>query len=222
MAFLGTECPLAKLYAPRLVELAAEFKDRGVAFVGIDSNQQDSVTELAHYAQEHKIEFPLLKDAGNAIADQFGAVRTPEVFVLDADRVVRYWGRIDDQYGFSRSGVAYQRDEPKRRDLAVALDELLAGKPVSAAAIASQGCRIGRVKQPVADSDVTYTKHIAAIFNNNCVFCHRAGQIAPFSLTIVRGSGRLGRNDSRSGARAAHASLARRSEDRPLHATTPG
>ena len=118
VAFLGTECPLAKLYAPRLVELALEFKGRDVAFIAIDSNQQDSITELAHYAQEHKIEFPLLKDTGNEIANQFAAVRTPEVFLLDGNRAVRYWGRIDDQYGFQGQGVAYQRNEPKRRDLA--------------------------------------------------------------------------------------------------------
>ncbi len=183
VTFLGTECPLAKLYASRLVELAAEFKARGVTFVGIDANQQDSDSELAHYAKENKIEFPLLKDAGNVIADKLGAVRTPEVFVLDEKRTVRYWGRIDDQYGFQEAGVAFQRSEPKRRDLAVALDELLAGKPVSQAVAQNQGCRIGRIKQPVADSDVTYSKDIAAIFNNNCVYCHRNGQIAPFPLT---------------------------------------
>ncbi len=183
VAFLGTECPLAKLYAPRLAELSNTFKARGIAFLAIDSNQQDSAAELGHYAQEHKIDFPVLKDVGNVIADQMGAVRTPEVFVLDADRVVRYWGRIDDQWGFQDAGVAYQRSEPTRRDLAVAVEELLAGKPVSVAVAANQGCRIGRVRQPMANSDVTFTKDIAAIFNKNCVFCHRTGQIGPFSLT---------------------------------------
>ncbi len=183
VAFLGTECPLAKLYAPRLQDLANEFKDRGVAFIAIDSNQQDSVTELTHFAQEHKLDIPLLKDAGNTIADQLGAVRTPEVFVLDANRVVRFWGRIDDQYGIQEAGIAYQRTEPKRRDLAIALDELLAGKTVSEPIAKNQGCRIGRIKQPLANSDVTFSKHIASILNNNCVYCHREGQIAPFPLT---------------------------------------
>jgi peroxiredoxin len=183
VAFVGTECPLAKLYAPRLVELAAEFKARGVAFVAIDSNRQDSDTELAHFAKEHKIDFPLLKDAGNVIADQLGAVRTPEVFVLDGQRTVRYWGRIDDQYGIQEGGVSFQRSEPRRRDLAVALDEVLSGKPVSEPIVRNQGCRIGRVKPPLAGSDVTYSKHIASILNHNCVFCHRTGQIAPFPLT---------------------------------------
>src|SRR5581483_10766872 len=49
VAFLGTGCPLARLYAPRLNELQAEFKDRSVAFVGIVSNCQDSQADVAKY-----------------------------------------------------------------------------------------------------------------------------------------------------------------------------
>jgi len=183
VAFLGTECPLAKLYGPRLAELQRDYASKSVAFIGIDANRQDLGTEIAHYAREAQIEFPLVKDAGNVIADQFGAQRTPEVFVLDKDRVVRYWGRIDDQYGFLDKGVAYQRTEPNRRDLAVALDELLAGNDVSQSLTAVQGCLIGRVKEPVANSDVTYSNQIARILNARCVECHRPGQIAPFPLT---------------------------------------
>ena len=100
VAFLGTECPLAKLYGPRMQQLAEEFGPQGVAFLGINSNRQDSITEMAAYARIHGIEFPILKDLSNVVADQFGATRTPEVFVLDEDRVVRYHGRIDGQYGF--------------------------------------------------------------------------------------------------------------------------
>ena len=54
--------------------------------------------------------------------------RTPEVFLLDADRVIRYHGRIDDQYG-----IGFRRDKPTRNDLEQALDELLAGKPITTA-----------------------------------------------------------------------------------------
>jgi peroxiredoxin len=89
VAFMGTECPLAKLYGPRLADLAREFKDRSVAIVVVDSNQQDSIAEIAHYARYHKIDVPILKDVNNVIADQFGAIRTPEMFVLDRDRVIR-------------------------------------------------------------------------------------------------------------------------------------
>ena len=109
--FLGTECPLAKLYGPRIAELSKSLAAKGVAFVGVDANRQDSLQEVGAYAQRNKFEFPILLDAGNAIADRFGALRTPEVFVLDRDRVIRYAGRIDDQYGFD-DGVGFQRPAP--------------------------------------------------------------------------------------------------------------
>lgn len=177
LAFLGTECPLVKLYGPRLASLAEEYRSRGVAFVGINANAQDSVTEIAAYARRSNITFPILKDLGNKVADALGAERTPEVFVLDGDRVVRYQGRIDDQYG-----IGYQRDEPRRHDLKNALDELLAGKTVSTSRTEAVGCIIGRIKNPKGDASVTYSKHIAPILQARCVECHREGEIAPFSL----------------------------------------
>ena len=63
--FLGTECPLAKLYAPRLARLFEQYESRGVAFVGFNANQQDSLTEIASHARRHGIPFPVLKDLGN-------------------------------------------------------------------------------------------------------------------------------------------------------------
>jgi peroxiredoxin len=178
VAFLGTECPLAKLYAPRLAQLESQFGPQSVAFVGINANQQDSVTEIAHYARTHELKFPILKDVGNVVADQFGAIRTPEVFVLDSSRAVRYWGRIDDQYV-----VGVQRPKATRNDLAAALTELLAGKPVSQPVTQAVGCFIGRINRPNGQADVTYSREIARIFQQRCVECHRAGEIAPFSLT---------------------------------------
>lgn len=181
VAFLGAECPLAKLYGPRLAELAGKLGDR-VAFLGIDSNQQDSIQKIAAYAQRHAIEFPILKDPGNAVADQFAAQRTPEVFVLDKDRVIRYWGRIDDQYGFA-DGLGYQRPEPSRNDLLEAVNEVLAGKPVSVPTTDALGCLIGRVRPVNDNSPVTYSNQVARIFQNHCVECHRAGRIGPFEMT---------------------------------------
>src|SRR5689334_14234739 len=63
--FMGTECPLTKLYGPRMQGLSERFGPQGVAFLGIDSNVQDSLNELAAYARVHGITFPLLKDMGN-------------------------------------------------------------------------------------------------------------------------------------------------------------
>jgi peroxiredoxin/mono/diheme cytochrome c family protein len=181
LAFLGTECPLAKTYGPRLAKLAKDYEPKGVAFIGIDSNAQDAVTAIAAYARLHEIGFPILKDLNNQVADDLGAERTPEVLVLDGERKLRYRGRVDDQFG-----IGFVRPEPKRRDLAVALDELLSGKPVTQAETPTQGCLIGRVRQPKAESTVTYSKDIAALFNRRCLECHRSGEIAPFALTNYR------------------------------------
>ena len=177
VAFVGTECPLAKLYGPRLAELAAKYGPRGVAFVGIDSNRQDSLSAIAAYARTSGIEFPLLKDLKNAVAGELGATRTPEVFVLDKDRVVRYSGRIDD-----RSGVGYVRDKIDHDYLAAALDRLLAGKAVETAHVDAVGCLIGSAREPDAKSDVTYSRQVARIFQDHCVSCHRPGEIGPFAL----------------------------------------
>ena len=181
VAFLGVECPLSKLYAPRLVELAKEYEGKGVAFIGVDPNRQDAVTEMGHYANEHGLTFPLLKDLNNKLADAVGAARVPQIFVLDKDRVVRYSGRIDDQYGFD-IGTGYAKTKVKTRDLANAIEELLAGKEVSQPQTEALGCLIGRVRAADKNSEVTYTKHIAKIFQDRCVECHRPGQIGPFAL----------------------------------------
>jgi peroxiredoxin/mono/diheme cytochrome c family protein len=178
VVFLGTECPLAKQYGSRLEDLAARYEAQGVQFVGINANQQDSLAEIGHYVREQNIVFPMLKDPGNVVADQFGAKRTPEAFVLDSKGVVRYWGRIDDQYG-----VGYARGEPTKSFLATALDQLLAGKEVSQPASEPVGCFIGRVHRTKPTGEVTYTKHIAGILHKHCVRCHRPGEVAPFAMT---------------------------------------
>src|SRR5262249_26772151 len=177
VAFLGTECPLSKLYGPRLDKLANEYRDQRVAFLGINSNRQDRPTEIAHYVRRHDIRFPLLKDPGNRVADQFAAVRPPEVFVLVSERTVRYWGAIDDQFG-----VGYSRPDATERFLVRAINELLAGQPVSRPGAPSVGCRIGRKSRKVPTGHVTYAKEISRILQRRCVECHRDGGIAPFAL----------------------------------------
>jgi peroxiredoxin len=178
LAFLGTECPMARIYGPRLEDLQARFGEKAVQFLGIDSNRQDSVAEIAAYSRAHHLHFPVLKDLRNKLADRLGASRTPEVFLLDQARSVRYQGRIDDQYG-----VGYSRPATGQSYLATAIEELLADRVVTNPEIPAVGCRISRVRRPDTSSDVTYCKHVARILNNRCVSCHRKGEIAPFALT---------------------------------------
>ncbi len=179
--FLAAECPLAKRYAPRLVELASAYQRKGVAFVAIASNQHEELRELAHYARIHAIPFPVLKDTGNVIADRFAAERSPEAFVLDQERRIRYRGRIDDQYG-----VGMQKSRATRCDLADALDAVLAGQPVREPVTKAPGCPISRAERMSRPTAVTYCKEVAAILQKRCQVCHRPGQVAPFSLLSYR------------------------------------
>jgi len=185
LGFLGVECPLVNLYAPRLSNLARRFVAKGVVFIGIDANRQDSITEIASFVRRNAIPFVVLKDLRQNIADRVGATRTPQVVVLDRERRIRYRGRIDDQFGFLSTNRAstYQRRKPERNELQAALEELLAEKPVSDPETNVAGCLIGRDREPAAAADVTYAKDVARILDKNCVSCHRPGQIAPFSLT---------------------------------------
>lgn len=180
VCFLGAECPMARAYGSRLNELTGDFKDRGVQIIGVNSNRQDSPADVREYAASLKLEFPVIKDRDNVIADRFGATRTPEVFVLDSDLNVKYHGRIDDQYS---PGTI--RHAALRNDLKIAIEEMLAGKPVSTPITEATGCLIGKVKRgsgDLVDNDITYSQHVVPVLQKHCLECHRAGEIGPFAM----------------------------------------
>ncbi|MEZ6064419.1 MAG: redoxin domain-containing protein [Planctomycetaceae bacterium] len=178
VCFLGTECPLAKLYGPRLQELATEFAGKGVEFVGINSNRQDSMEEVLQYAQGHGITFPIGKDYDHAVASRFGATRTPEVFVVKGGRQILYQGRIDDRY---LPGLT--KPEANREELKAALTQIVTGQSVAVAKTEPVGCLLGRVTETPQPTRLTYCQEISRILQRQCVECHKAGEIGPFALT---------------------------------------
>jgi len=184
LCFLGTECPLAKLYGSRLQAMSDQFADDGVRFIGVNSNVQDSMNELRVYAADHQLRFPMVKDYDRSVALSAGATRTPEVVVVDRVGTVRYRGRIDDQY---EPGIA--RASATRHDLRDAIECLVAGNPVASAVTTAVGCLISLPRASASpatettEASVTYCNVIARILNQNCVECHRSDEIAPFSLT---------------------------------------
>jgi len=177
ITFLGTECPLARLYAGRLAKLSRDYSSHGIQFVGISPNPQDSFTELVQFGRQHGIDFPLWKDLAFTLTNALEVARVPEVIVLDRNRQLQYRGRIDDQYVIGR-----QRAQPDRSDLRIALDELLAGNPVSLARTEATGCLIGRPSPLDATGNVTWHNQISRLMQQHCQECHRPGQIGPFSL----------------------------------------
>ena len=135
LVWVSTQCPVSNAYNARMASLAAEYAPKGVQFVGINSNATESTETVISHAKQNKLTFPILKDAGNKIADQFEAKVTPEVFVANAKGVLVFHGPIDDSQ--DPSGV-------QKTYLAKALDATLAGQPVQDKSVRAFGCSIKR------------------------------------------------------------------------------
>jgi peroxiredoxin len=179
IVFLSFECPICTGYARPLAELAGTYRDRDVAFVGISAGGEDAgrVSELARDAG---LPFPVFADEDGVAAESLGAHLTPEVFVLDAGLVTRYRGRIDDRYRTRLKPTS----RVTRHDLGEALDEILAGKPVTVPETPVVGCSIRRAPRALGgESAVTYYRDVLPILQERCQECHRPGEVAPFPLT---------------------------------------
>ena len=140
--FLATQCPIVTDYAERIVNLVKTYGEKNVQFIGINSNRQENIKEISEYSEKHGFEFTVLKDPENNIADYFGARRTPQVFLLDAKRVLRYTGAIDNS-----------PKEPTKHYLRNALDLLIAGENIPKASKKTRavGCTIKRVRKTSVD-----------------------------------------------------------------------
>ncbi len=144
--FTCNHCPTAQLYETRIKQLVADYQNRGVAFVGINPNNANAVlldeqgyTDLGDSLAEMKIRaayrhfnFPYLYDGETQkVARAYGPAATPHLFIFDSERKLRYEGRVDNN----------PRDPlVTRKDARMALDELLAGKPVSVEKTPAVGC----------------------------------------------------------------------------------
>ena len=182
IVFLGTECPLAKQYTPRIVELSKKYRDKGIRFVAVDPNVQDSLQEMAAHARRFQLDIPFLKDPDQSLADMLGATRTPEVCLIDSQNTLRYRGRIDDQYG-----IGFAREKATQRELLDAIDAVLAQGDVTTASTQAPGCLIGRnrsLQEPSSDADaISYSQHISHLLEARCVSCHHQGDIGPMDLS---------------------------------------
>ena len=177
VVFMSTVCPVNNAYMNRLNEFQKLYAPQGVQIVGINANHADSTEDIIEHARTHELTFPVLRDEGQIVADALGAKRNPEAFVLDAKRVVRYRGRIDDQFTIDAKKL-----KQATRDLADAIESVVAGKEVALKETPASGCLISRAPKPQMNTDVTWSKNIATIMQKNCQECHRAGQIGPMQL----------------------------------------
>ncbi len=133
--FIATQCPYSNAYNARMAKLAEDYRARGVNVVGINSNSTEPAAEVKQHAAANGLNFTILKDAGNQVADRYDAQVTPEAYLLDASGKLVYHGRIDN----SRYGYVITSSE-----LRDAIEATLAGKPVAKAEAKAFGCSIKR------------------------------------------------------------------------------
>lgn len=139
VVFTCNHCPYAQAYEDRLISLQKEFGVRGVQLLAINANDaagypEDSFDNMVRRARKKGFNFPYLRDETQRIARCYGAEYTPEVFVLNADRVVCYIGRVDDNW--------QHPEKVRSHDLRNALEAVLAGKPVENPITHAIGCTI--------------------------------------------------------------------------------
>ncbi len=136
--FTCNQCPYAKAFEPRLIEIARQYQAKGVAFYAIDPNDENRFAEetlanMKDRAVTKGYPYPYLKDGDSSVAHAYGARVTPHVYVVDQSGTLRYRGYVDD---------SARPEERKATGLTDALDALLANKPVSNTATHAFGCTI--------------------------------------------------------------------------------
>jgi thiol-disulfide isomerase/thioredoxin len=132
--FLSSQCPIVRSYNERINQLAAEYKVKGINFIGINSNVSESPDAVKGHA-ELNYKFPMLLDKGSVLADKVGANVTPEAYYIDAKNVLLYHGAIDNDRGGRNITDTF---------LKTAFDSALAGRKVERTTASAFGCSIYR------------------------------------------------------------------------------
>ncbi|MBI1248997.1 redoxin domain-containing protein [bacterium] len=181
-AFITGECPISRSYFPVLNDLYAEWgkNDKQIEFLGVWADVTQSPQEIAEFAKEFSLKFPILLDRDATLGKSFKPTTVPEVFVLDRHGNVEYRGRIDDRY----QQLGTRKPEASEHTLKDAVHNVSLGLPVIQPKTKPVGCYYELPPTPKSgEAELTFNRDIAPILNANCVVCHREGEIAPFTLT---------------------------------------
>lgn len=149
VVFMCNHCPYVKHIAPELARVATDYLDRGVAFVGISSNDvatypEDAPAEMAKEKARRGYPFPYLFDETQDVARAYDAVCTPDIYVFDRDRRLAYHGQLDETRPHRISSGNYDstKSPAHGKDLRAAIDALLDGRAPSTEQRAAIGCGI--------------------------------------------------------------------------------
>jgi peroxiredoxin len=135
LVFTCNSCPFAIAYEDRIEQFASEYRDKGVELVAINVNtdDKDNLPAMKIRAKEKGFSFPYLYDESQKIGHDYGAIATPQFFVIDKERKIAYSGAFDNARKPDRVSEHYLKD---------AVDALLAGKKPAVASTRPAGCSI--------------------------------------------------------------------------------
>ncbi len=179
--FTGNGCPIARQSIWKLRTLQHRYLDRGVTVWMINANPQDDRASIAEEAAAFRSDpLPVLKDDTQGVVRLLDVKRTGEIIAISTtDWRIFYRGAIDDQL---TEGAT--KPYPTQKYIEAALEEFLAGKPVTKPKTVARGCLIhfdtGTEK---GDATVSYAKKVAPILVSKCVICHRAGDIGSWVMS---------------------------------------
>ncbi|MFQ5762456.1 MAG: thioredoxin family protein [Candidatus Bathyarchaeia archaeon] len=137
--FTCNHCPYVQAYESRLIAIQRDYAKAGVALAAINSNDdvafpEDNFENMVTRAKAKGYNFPYLHDEAQTVAQAYGATVTPEIFVLDSQRRLRYHGRVDDNWK--------EPGKVKSPDLREALDALVKGQPAPKPETQAFGCTV--------------------------------------------------------------------------------
>ena len=139
VVFSCNHCPYVIGSEERMIQFQADYQDRGVRLVAINSNEtenhpDDSFAKMVERANQRRFNFPYLRDESQDVAKAFGASRTPHFFVFDSARILQYNGRMDNHPKDASQAVT--------KELRDAVDDLLAGRNPAVPVTDAIGCNV--------------------------------------------------------------------------------
>jgi len=139
VVFLANHCPMVTTYEDRVIDFASDYKGKGVKVVAlcVNKNAEDKLPGIKDRVKEKSYNFVYGYDESQAIGKAYGAAKTPQFFVLDKNRTIRYTGALDDNPDESKVKHNYVRD---------AVDAVLKGESVEVTETRAVGCGIGYSK----------------------------------------------------------------------------
>jgi hypothetical protein len=172
----GNGCQIVRSILPDYKALRDEYESKGVRFLMLNANLQDTRATIASEAAEWGIDMPILIDSAQIIAPSLNVTRTGEVLIINpVSREISYRGAINDRVHFER-----QKKEASEHYVKNALDAVLAGKSVALSEVKSVGCI---VNLPKLEAEISYSGTIAPLLVDKCVACHQEGGIAPWTMS---------------------------------------